>query len=177
MEHFTFKEISASMAPYALSPVPGPKATSTLAWTTKLFGVRSVRDLGILTTSLAGSSDTAIVHRSWGQLGYGPNFKYYEYMKARNHLTAVALHFTLIFAGICLAIAPLRKLAKGYVYQPGDGPTKEEYKNDRFEYRGVASPDVQTPNPPRAFCKLSFDGSLYVCKYTFFLVVGNANMG
>jgi hypothetical protein len=50
------------------------------------------------------------------------------------------------------------------VYQPGDGPTEEEYKNDRFDFRGIAKPDVQTLDPQRAFCKVTFQGSMYVCK-------------
>lgn len=165
MDNFTFKQISAALAPYALSPVPGPKTPATVPWTTKILGVRSVRDLGILTTALQGTTDKAIVHRSWGQLNYGPNFKFYEYQKARNHLTAVALHFTLLFAGLFIAIKPFRTLAKKYVYQPGDGPTKEESKNDRYEYRGIAIPDVQTPNPPRSYGTLSYEGSAYVCEY------------
>jgi len=162
MDHYTFKQISAALKPYALSPVPGPKVRDPTTWVTKLFGVRSVRDLGILTTSLAGTSDTAIVHRSWGQFGYGPNFRYHEFMKARNYLTAVAIHLGLLIAGLCLSIGPIRKLAKKYVYQPGDGPTKDEYKNDRFEYRGIAMPDLQTTNPHRAFASLSFESSCYV---------------
>lgn len=151
------------MAPYALSPIPGPVTKDSTTIITKVLGVRSVRDLGILTTALQGGTDTAIVHRSWGLLNYGPKFRFHEYQKARNHLTAVLLHFALILAGLFLATPPLRNLAKKYVYQPGDGPTEEDWKNDRFEYRAIAYPDVSTKAKERAFCKASFEGSLYVC--------------
>ena len=155
------------MAPYALSPIPAPKNRSHVSWITRLFGIRSVPDLGILTTSISGGMDTPTVQRSWGMLGYGPNFQFAEYMKARNHISGVITHFAILLFGIFLAIGPLRRIAKRFVYQPGDGPTKEESKKDRFEYRGIATPDVQTSNPARAFCRASFQGSVYACEYLF----------
>ena len=112
--------------------------------------------------------DTPIVQRSWGLLGgddfYGPNFHFSEFMKARNYLTGILFHLTLLFGSMLLAIRPLRQIAKKYVYQPGDGPTKEDVRNDRVEYRAIGIPDVQTSKPIRAFCKASFEGSMYACK-------------
>jgi len=135
---------------------------------TKIFGVRVVPDLGILTTSMGRVSDIPIVQRSWGLLGgadfYGPNFWFSEFLKSRNYLTAVTTHFTLVFAGLMIAIPFVRKMTRSYVYKPGDGPTKEESKNDRVEYRGIATPDVKTPKPPRAFCTARYEGSLYDCE-------------
>lgn len=169
MDVYSFKQLGAANAPYALSPIPGPKAKDTKSWITKLFGVRVVPDLGILTTSIAASADQPIIQRSWGLLGgnnfYGPNFRWAEYSKARNYLTAVLMHFGLLAGMMFLSVPIFRKFARRFVYQPGDGPTKEEYKNDRFEYRGIATPDIQTPNPARAYCRVYFDGSLYACKY------------
>jgi hypothetical protein len=168
LDVYSFKQLGAAGAPYALSPVPGPKTKNPKSWITKLFGVRVVPDLGILTTAFGGSVDKPIVQRSWGLLGgndfYGPNFSFGEYSKARNHLTAVLMHFGLVAGAIFLTIPVFRKFARKFVYQPGDGPTKEEYKNDRFEYRGIAKPDVQIANPPKAFCRAYFNGSLYACK-------------
>jgi hypothetical protein len=138
---------------------------------TKIFGVRVVPDLGILTTSMGRVSDIPIVQRSWGLLGgadfYGPNFRFSEFLKSRNYLTAVITHFTLVFGGLMIAIPFVRKMARSYVYKPGDGPTKEESKNDRVEYRGIATPDVKTPKPPRAFCTARYEGNLYDCKSLF----------
>lgn len=168
MDVYSFKQLGAANAPYALSPIPGPKTKNPKPWITKLFGVRVVPDLGILTTSIGASADQPIIQRSWGLLGgnsfYGPNFRWGEYSKARNYLTAVLMHYGLFAGMLFLAVPIFRKFARRFVYQPGDGPTKEEYKNDRFEYRGIATPDVQTANPPRAFCRAYFNGSLYACK-------------
>lgn len=82
MESFTLKQIGAATAPYAISPIPGPKTRDTTSLVTKIFGIRAAPDLGILTTSLGAKSDTPIVQRSWGLLGgnkfYGPNFHFHE---------------------------------------------------------------------------------------------------
>lgn len=91
------------------------------------------------------------------------SFQITEMLKVRNHLMAVGIHIMVGLMGLLLSIPFLRKLARRHVYQPGDGPTKEQYKNDRVEYRGVAKPDVQTPNPPTAFCKVAYEGSAYQC--------------
>ena len=168
MDVFSMKQIAASHAPYALSPVPGPKASLAKSWTTKFFGVNVVPDLGILTTSIASMTDTPIIQRSWGLLGgsdfYGPNFTFSEYMKSRNYLTATLFHFGLVSLSLLLAIPFLRTFARKFVYQPGEGQTKEEAMKDRVEYRGIATPDIGTPKPPRAFCRASYQGSLYACK-------------
>jgi hypothetical protein len=138
MDVYPLKQIGASSAPYAISPIPGPKTRNTKSWVTSLFGIRVVPDLGILTTSLGGMVDKPIVQRSWGLLGgekfYGPNFHFSEYMKARSYLMAVVIHFGLALGGLCLIVPLFRKFARRYVYQPGDGPTKEESKNDRYVY-------------------------------------------
>jgi hypothetical protein len=167
---FSVKEFKAANAPYALSPIPGPKTRDPTSWITKIFGFRSVPDLGILTTSIGAIVDVPIVHRSWGLLGganfYGPNFHFSEYMKARNYLGAIAFHFAVSLLSVLLAIPLVRKLARRFVYQPGEGATKEQTKKDRVEYRGVGKPDVKTPNPPRAYCRAHYEGGLYQCKST-----------
>lgn len=159
------KQLGAAHAPYALSPVPGPKVGASKPITQRLLGFRDVPDLGILTTSFSGMTDIPIVQRSWGLHGnYGPNFQVTEMMKARNYLKAVMIHYSVVIGSLCLLIPFFRKFMKRFVYQPGDGPTKEETKNDRVEYRGIAKPDVDTPNPPRAYTRVSYEGSLYECE-------------
>jgi hypothetical protein len=108
---------------------------------------------------------------------YGPNFRFAEFMKSRNYLTAVVMHFSILAGTLLVAIPFLRTLARKYVTQPGDGPTKDQIRNDRFEYRGIATPDVKTPNPPRAFCKARYEGSVYECKSSFLQVLYKANLG
>jgi len=165
MDTWSLKDIAAAHAPGGISPIPVPKAQPYKSIVTKIFGFRSVSDLGILTSSLGGTADRPIVYRSWALLGgdktYGPNFHFSEYMKARNYLGAIAIHFGLMIGSMLLAIPLFRTIARKYVYKPGEGPTREQYKNDRVEYRGIGIPDVQTPNPPRAFCRAKYEGSLY----------------
>lgn len=168
MDTWSLKDIGAAHAPGGISPIPVPKTQPHKSIITKIFGFRSVSDLGILTSSLGGTADRPIIYRSWALLGgdkfYGPNFHFDEYMKARNYLGAIAIHFSLMIGSLLLAIPLFRTVARKYVYKPGEGPTREEYKNDRVEYRGIGIPDVQTPNPPKAFCRAKYEGSLYACK-------------
>lgn len=169
MDLFSLSQIKAAHSPYSISPIPAPKPNtpSPISWTTKVFGIRTVPDLGILTTSIGGVVDAPVVERSWGLLGgatfYGPNFRFVEYMKARNYLGALAIHFGILFGSLLLAIPLVRKIARRYVYQPGEGPTKEEYSRDRIEYRGIATPDVAKPTA-RAYCRAYYEGSMYACK-------------
>ena len=164
LDVFSLKEMSAVSKPYSLSPVPGPKTRDSASWITKILGIRSVPDLGILTTSIAGVCDVPIVQRSWGLLGYGPNFSISEYMKTRNYLTGVAFHFALLFGSMLLAIPLFRKGMKKVVTQPGNGPTKEQTAKERLEYRGIGKPDLDAPNAPRAFVRAYYDGSIYARK-------------
>jgi hypothetical protein len=177
---FSFKQLEAAHKPYAISPIPGPKIPDPNSLITKITGVRAVPDLGLLTTSLGRVSDTPIVQRSWGLLGgpnfYGPNFHFTEFMKSRNYLAAFMTHISILVGSLFIAIPFVRTLARKYVYQPGDGPTKEEVKNDRVEYRGIATPDVKTPNPPRAYCRACWEGSMYECRSSCLLVMSNANL-
>ncbi|ATZ56235.1 hypothetical protein BCIN_13g00840 [Botrytis cinerea B05.10] len=165
LEVFSLKQLKDAFTPYALSPIPGPKVRPSKSLITKLTGIKVVPDLGILTTSLAGSTNLAIMHRSWGLSSekrfYGPNFKVEEYMKARNYLTGIAIHFGLILGGLFLAIPFFRHTARKYVYQPGDGAAKEETKSDRVELRAIAKPDNEQANPPRIFCREYYEGSIY----------------
>ncbi len=168
MDVYGIKKLRAAHAPYSISPIPAPKPRGSSSWVSKVIGVKTVPDLGILTTSLGGVANVPIVHRSWGLLGgpklYGPNFRFGEYMKARNYLTAILFHFTLSALTLLLAFPFVRTVAKRYVYQPGEGPTRDECKNDRVEYRGIGYPDIDTPNPPRAFVRTYYEGSVYRCK-------------
>ncbi|TVY26953.1 putative trans-acting enoyl reductase, partial [Lachnellula hyalina] len=165
LDAYSLKEIAATSAPYALSPIPGPKTKSPTSWVTKVLGIREVSDLGILTSYLGAAADRPLVHRTWGLLGgpsfYGPNFRFSEYMKAQNYLLAIFIHFGLAVASCFVVIPWVRTLAKKYVTQPGDGPTKEQSRDDRVEYRGIGNQDVQTPKPARAFCRAHYEGSLY----------------
>lgn len=164
LDVYSLKEILAAAEPYALSPVPGPKIRDNTSWVTKLLGIRVVPDLGVLTSSISNSCDPPIVQRSWGILNYGPNFRFGVYGKARNHLTGIAIHFGLLFVQMLLAIPLFRMIAKRFLPRPGEGPTKELGGKDRLDIRAIGTPDVQMPNPPRAFSRVTYTGSIYARK-------------
>lgn len=170
----------ASFVPYALSPIPGPRRKSPTPWFTRTFGVRTVPDLGTLTTSIQSKLDAQIVQRSWGLVGgaklYGPNFNVEAYARTRNYFLGIVFHLCLVIAGTLIAIAPIRWLIKKFVYTPGDGPPAEETKSNRIEYRGIGYPDVSMPNPPRAYCRAYFEGCMYGCKQVAIIWLNSANL-
>lgn len=122
-------DMAKSQGLWAMCPVPPPKPTPSKPLMEKLTGIRDVSGLGTLTDSVQGPADTPIVGRSWGLHDqgrlYGPNFHLSSYMKARNYLTGFAFHITLVTAMAALILPPVRWLIKNFVYQPGEGPTKE----------------------------------------------------
>lgn len=169
LDVFSIKEIAASHADYAISPIPGPKTRGYSSIWTKIFGIRVVPHLGIQTTSLGGAMDKPLVQRTWGLLGgdkcYGPNFSFTEYMKAKSYIAGAVVHFALAFGSLCLAFPFVRNIIRSRVFQPGDGESREDGKKNRLEYRGIASPDVKDPKAPSAFCKASYEGAIYGREY------------
>lgn len=169
MDHITVEELSASKKPFGLSPIPAPKSKPSASWFTKLFGVRTVPPLGLLTSSIQASSDVPIVMRSWGVLGgskfYGPKFFYEQYHRVNGYFQGIAMHLATTIGIILLLMRPLRWLLKKFVYAPGDGPTEQQTEGNRAEWRAIANADVANTNPPKAYGRAYFDGGLYYCKY------------
>ncbi|KAH6687314.1 saccharopine dehydrogenase [Plectosphaerella plurivora] len=166
---YPLREIDASYKPYALSPVPNTKKVPAEPFLHRLLGVRTVSELGTLTTSIAGTTDSAIVHRSWGlhsslpgktKEAYGPNFTFKEFFRARNWLHGVIIHVGLLI-GVIIITTPLRAIIRKFVYQPGQGPEKEVAKKDYIEYRGTAAPDSETATGQIAFGRAYYQGSMY----------------
>lgn len=162
---WTKEQVASAQEPYALSPTPGPKQPPSLLDT--LFGVRSVRGLGTLATSVGGLTDEPVVQRTWGLLkgAYGPNFQFREMGRARNWLTGTLMHWAIALGRAALRFSSVRNYLKKKVPQPGDGPSKEAMKMDYFEYRGVGVPEGAERKGPRAFCKVKYNGPMYVCEY------------
>lgn len=180
LENFSLKELREAHKPYALSPVPHPNpdlAEKRTSWSTKLTGLATTPILGLGTSSVAGKTDAAIVERTWGLLSqaknksqqdesYGPNFSFKQYMKPRNWLSGIALHFGLMVLGLVMATPFLRAIAKKFVYQPGEGVEEEVAKRDELEFWGVAKPDLaggaeEETNKKRAFGRCWFRGPVY----------------
>ncbi|KAL9608630.1 MAG: hypothetical protein Q9167_006551 [Letrouitia subvulpina] len=167
-DHYGLDELKKSSKPFALSPIPGPKSVTSAPFITKILGIRTVPDLGTLTTSIAAAPNVAIVERTWGLLGgkefYGPSFQYQEYSRARNKFAGVMAHFVITLVLNALTIPPLRwllQIVAHNVYAPGQGPSKEDTTGDSLELRAIAEADQQTSKPKRAMAKFRWQGGLY----------------
>ncbi|KAJ2977304.1 hypothetical protein NUW58_g7850 [Xylaria curta] len=168
---FSLQEVAASHKPFALSPIPNTKNAPKPSIQSKLTGAYHVPNLGLQTTSVAGGTDAAVVQRTWGlfqqepalqKQAYGPNFTYREFMKTRNIVTAMAVHYSLLVAGVLLAFcSPFRNLVRRFVSQPGQGPGREDFAASYVEFRGVGTPDIQPASGKQALCRLYFHGNPY----------------
>lgn len=165
---YSLSEITESSKPWSLSKIPSPKSIPQTPLIQKLLGVRTVRDLGTLTTSLQGGADATIVHRTWSLLDagnyYGPNFRFSPYMHVRNLFTGVMVHFALAIGVLFLLLPPVRWFLKSRVFQPGQGPSRESSRNDYVEYRALATVDSEgadPSDPKRITGRLAWQGSMY----------------
>lgn len=157
-------ELMKSTNPFSLAASTPPKDIPSSSIAQKLLGVRSIRDLGTVTTSPNGLADETIVHRSSTLMPefYGKRFFFHQFLHVRNAFIGAAVHVGLLVGVSLLMIPPVRWLLRKFVYAPGQGPTVQESQNDRLEYHAVATADQDGPNPQRVFGKLTFHGSLYV---------------
>ena len=165
LDTYGISEMAVTNKPFALSPIPGPNGPSTEPLLSKITGVRTVPDLGTLTSSISASVNKAVVERSWGLLDhgnlYGPKFSYGEYMRVKSITTGVLLHCVFAIGALALVFSPVRWLAKKLVTQPGQGPSREAAAKEFLEYRAVAVADRPEPNPPRAISRFRYDGGMY----------------
>ncbi|KAI9809420.1 MAG: hypothetical protein M1827_006856 [Pycnora praestabilis] len=167
--HYSLSQISSASKSWALSPLPGPASTTPTPFLTLLTGVRTVPELGVLTTSISAKPNRAVVERSWGlqaQRGtsYGANFQYSEYANVRNVFVGALINMAYVVAAVCLAVPPMRWLLKKIAYAPGQGPTKDQTSTDLLEYRAIGYSDAPTAAPAtqkRALTTLKYTGGLY----------------
>ena len=173
-DHYSLSHLGASMKPYALSPVaptnPTPPPNSGFLY--RLLGIRHVPELGTLTDGLMASVDTAIAHRSWGlyaqspdpAANYGPRFRFTEYMRAKNSLTAALIHCAFVLGFSLLALPPTRALLSPLLRRrlplPGAGPARDTIKEDFLHYRAVGVAD--TERGERALAQFEWGGSAYM---------------
>ncbi|KAK4106256.1 hypothetical protein N658DRAFT_460638 [Parathielavia hyrcaniae] len=175
LDNFSLSDLRAAYKPYALSPVPRPPTTRPPkpSLLTRLTGLVTVPHLGLLTTSPAGTTDAALVQRTWGLLdssrslhggeqAYGPRFTFREYMRPRNWLTGMAVHLGLMLFGLVLVTPWLRRAVARWVYQPGEGPEAGVASGDEIEYRGVGYVDRDDGGKgEEVMCRAWFRGSTY----------------
>ena len=161
-DNYSLAQIAQSVKPWALCPIPGPVPKSN-PWQVKVFGIRTVPELGVLTTGLAAITNSMIVQRSWYLLDhgnyYGQNFSYKEYATVRNRLVGIIVHFTIALVTLALTLPLVRWLARKVVYQPGTGPTRESSQKDYIEWRAIGVAD--SAQLQKGFAKLAFHGSAY----------------
>jgi short subunit dehydrogenase-like uncharacterized protein len=128
-DSYSLSDFARAQQAWSMCPIDPPRQPSSKPLLEKVTGVRTVDGLGTLTDSLQGPADIPIVHRTWGFYDdgkfYGKNFRLSTYMTASNALTGFAFHIALAAGFTTLILPPVRWLLKQFVYQPGDGPTKE----------------------------------------------------
>ena len=130
LDSYGMSDLAKAFDPWSLSTVAPPQQSYSKSLFETLTGVRTEPDLGgTLTDSIAGSTDRTLVHRSWslydGGKYYGPQFQFSPYSRAGSVLKGVTMHFVLTFGMLALLLPPVRWLLSRFVYQPGEGPTKE----------------------------------------------------
>ena len=154
-----------SFRPWALSPVPGPKPDRPLSILSRVFGIRSVPDLGIQSRSFLAPANQAIVQRSWGLLNddglYGPKFTYSEYQRVGNYLQGIGWQFAIMLTILALRFPPFQWLIKKMVYSPGEGPPRHSHSSEFVELRTVGEADENVSKPRRALARFRWDGSIY----------------
>lgn len=130
----------------------------------KLLGVRSISDLGAVTTAPNGLADMTIVHRSSSLMHefYGKRFFFHQFLYVRNTFIGALVHVAFVFALGLLMLPPVRWVLRKFIFAPGQGPTLQVSRNDRLEYHAVATADQDVPSPRRVFGTITFEGSMYV---------------
>ncbi|KAI1212306.1 uncharacterized protein F4807DRAFT_415543 [Annulohypoxylon truncatum] len=168
---FHWKEIVGSHKPYALSPVANSKLAPKPSFLSRLTGLNSIPDLGLVATSVTAGTNTAVVQRSWGlfkqesslqKYFYGPNFTYREYMRPRNYLGGIVMHYGLMVSGLALMFCPpFRKVMRKFIPQPGEGPSKQDREKEYIQLRGVATLDTAPEIRKKVWCKAEHSGGMY----------------
>ncbi|KAL4931925.1 uncharacterized protein BDV17DRAFT_228870 [Aspergillus undulatus] len=161
IENFSTTNLMNSTKPFSLAAGPPPKEIPSEPIMAKVLGVRAIRDLGTLSKSPTDFCDQTIVHRSSTLMPefYGPRFYFRQFLQVRNTFVGILFHYAFLIGTALLILAPVRWLVKKVIYAPGSGPTVESGRNDRCEYRAIATPDQDTSK--RVLGKLKFEGSMY----------------
>ncbi|KAK5414285.1 hypothetical protein LTR06_004098 [Exophiala xenobiotica] len=164
MEAYSARFTADALKPYALSPIPPPKAAGRVSLLDRLLGSRNIPPFGVVTHFPQAECDIGIVHRSWGlyEQGnyYGENFSFGEYQLVGSRLKAFLMSYTVFFIRTALAfIPPLRWLLKKILPPSGSGPPKSEFQNYRVVFKTVATADSVPEH--KVMATLSYKGSPY----------------
>ncbi|KAL4892294.1 Saccharopine dehydrogenase-domain-containing protein [Aspergillus ambiguus] len=163
LDTLSVSDVLKSFQPFALAASTPPKDIPRESILDKVLGARAVRDMGTLTTSPSGIADITVVHRSSTLMPefYGPRFYFRQFLRVRNVFVGVAVHYLFLVGLTLLLLPPVRWLLRQVIYAPGQGPSMESSRNDRVEYRAVATADQNTTTPKRVLGKLKLQGGMY----------------
>lgn len=171
--HYPLKALRQSIQPYALSPVPNNHPLPRRSFWSSVTGVYKIPSLPLLSTSISGKANEAIVFRTWGLLKqepnlqtefYGPKFTYREFMYAPGPIRGMLMHYLIVMGGYLMLLAPFRAFIRLFIFKPGDGPDTEKAKEDIIELQAVGKPDSDANINKQIFGKLSYNGSMYYRK-------------
>ncbi|EXJ57734.1 uncharacterized protein A1O5_12524 [Cladophialophora psammophila CBS 110553] len=164
IETYSFQFTHCALRPYALSPIPPPKAAGTVSLLDRLLASRYIPPFGVVTHFPQAECDIGIVHRSWGlyEQGkyYGDKFRFYEYQIIGRRLKAFLTHYTVSLVRTALRLLPpFRWLVKRLLPPSGSGPPKSEFANYRVFFATVATADCEPTR--RVMASLNYKGSPY----------------
>ncbi|KAI1083241.1 Saccharopine dehydrogenase-domain-containing protein [Whalleya microplaca] len=163
--NYSFSDLIKANDPFCLAYDPRSQAPKSIrrSTTQKLFGIRFIPELGNLTSSPAEMCDAATMHRSSTMMPklYGRDYQAQIHVNVRNPIVGILIHIGFRLGMLALLLPPVRWLARNFIYAPGQGPTKQDGKDDRVEYRGIAIADQQSAKPSRALGILSYENGPY----------------
>ena len=126
---YSLAQVSKTLRPWSLCAIGPPTSRNRRPGSEKLLGLRKDRNLGVLTDSISGATDLVIINRSRSLIEngsfYGSKFHPRAYMTAKSALGAFAWHVAVVVGTVAIVLSPVRWLIKKFVYQPGQGPSKE----------------------------------------------------
>ena len=155
---FPLNEIRKSFEQWSLAPTPGKSHGRPSIWTL-LTGLRTVPGLGQLTTSITSKTNAAIVDRSGSLLEYGPEFRFDELLRPNSAFAGFLMHWSIILGSLMILLPPVRWLLLKVVYQPGQGPARDDQSKDHVEYRAIGETDSR--DGKKVFAKLTKTGNMY----------------
>ncbi|KAI5291680.1 hypothetical protein KEM54_001876 [Ascosphaera aggregata] len=127
-----------SGGPHRLSATP-PAHPPTKGWVETIFGIKSEKELGTLTTYPMAICDDAIVNRSISlepELYGMTNFS--QHLAVRNPIVGSLIHLGVVVGALILKFPPAKYLARKMMFGPGGGADADAAAHDFVELRAVA---------------------------------------
>jgi short subunit dehydrogenase-like uncharacterized protein len=149
LETFSFKELGAAFKPFGISPC---KPENSVQQSSVLYDERMGGWIG---PWLMSETNAAVVCRTYGLLGgkWGDKFAYKEYLNWGSWLKCYGYVSVSGVVSACLAIPPVRWLAKKVLPGSGDGPSEEKMKNGNVTLKIVADTDEVAPRSGSITCQ------------------------